>query len=99
VWLSTQENLTLYRLFVLKFEILLQVAPAFYLGVNFPSLRSTPILLGLVTGLCVAVGGWSMGWMPFGLHPGTVGLLFNGLMIITAHYALSLRALGTKVAD
>lgn len=99
VWLSTQENLTLYRLFVLKFEILLQVAPAFYLGVNFPSLRSTPILLGLVTGLCVAVGGWSMDWMPFGFHPGTVGLLFNGLMIITAHYALSLRALGTKVAD
>ena len=40
-----------------------------------------------------------MGWMPFGLHPGTVGLLFNGLMIITAHYVLPLRALATKIAD
>ena len=86
VWVSTQENLTLYRLFVLKFEILLQIAPAFYLGVNFRSLRATPITLGLVTGLCVAVGGWSLGWMPFGLHPGTVGLLCNVWMVVSVHY-------------
>ena len=99
VWLSTQENLTLYRLFVLKFEILLQIAPAFYLGVNFPSLRSTPLMLGLVTGLCVAVGGWSFGWMPLGLHPGTLGLLCNGLMIITAHYVYSSKTPSPKVAD
>ncbi|MDG1011314.1 MAG: hypothetical protein P8N99_00740, partial [Luminiphilus sp.] len=99
VWLSTQENLTLYRLFVLKFEILLQIAPAFYLGVNFPSLRSTPLMLGLVTGLCIAVGGWSFGWMPLGLHPGTLGLLCNGLMIITAHYVYSSKTPSPKVAD
>lgn len=99
VWLSTQENLTLYRLFVLKFEILLQIAPAFYLGVNFPSLRSTPLMLGLVTGLCVAVGGWSFGWMPLGLHPGTLGLLCNGLMIIIAHYVYSSKTPSPKVAD
>jgi SSS family transporter len=91
VWLSTQESLTLYRLFVLKFEILLQIAPAFYLGVNFPTLRTAPIMLGLITGLGVAVSGWSLGWMPLGLHPGTVGLLCNVLMVMSAQsfYAMS----------
>ena len=99
VWLSTQENLTLYRLFVLKFEILLQIAPAFYFGVNFPSLRTTPIMLGLVTGLCVAVSGWSLGWMPFGLHPGTVGLLCNVLMIMSAHSFYAIKPSGTQSSN
>ena len=56
-------------------------------------------MLGLVTGLCVAVGGWSFGWMPLGLHPGTLGLLCNGLMIIIAHYVYSSKTPSPKVAD
>ncbi len=88
IWISTLEDLTLYRLFVLKFEILLQIAPAFYLGVNFPSLRSTPILMGLVAGLTTAVAGWSAGWMPLGLHPGTLGLMANVLTVLASHYFL-----------
>jgi SSS family transporter len=98
VWVSTQEDLTLYRLFVLKFEILLQIAPAFYLGVNFSSLRAMPLILGLVTGLCVAVSGWSLGWMPFGLHPGTLGLLVNVLVIMIAQYCYSLNIPRAKIS-
>ena len=98
VWVSTQEDLTLYRLFVLKFEILLQIAPAFYLGVNFSSLRAMPLILGLITGLCVAVSGWSLGWMPFGLHPGTLGLLVNVLVIMIAQYCYSLNIPRAKIS-
>lgn len=82
VWVSTQEDLTLYKLFVLKFEILLQIAPAFYLGLNLRRLGTLPVFCGLIAGLGVSISGWFVGWSPGGLHPGTAGLLVN-LMVIT----------------
>ena len=88
IWISTLEDLTLYRLFVLKFEILLQIAPAFYLGINFTSLSSRSILLGLCAGLATAIVGWSAGAMPLGLHPGTLGLMANVLVVVASHYVL-----------
>lgn len=88
IWISTLEDLTLYRLFVLKFEILLQIAPAFYLGINFTSLSSRSILLGLCAGLTTAIVGWSAGSMPLGLHPGTLGLMANVLVVVASHYVL-----------
>lgn len=90
IWITTVEDLTLYRLFVLKFEILLQVAPAFYLGVNFPSLQAKPILMGLLAGLVTAIAGWSLGWMPLGLHPGTVGLVVNLAVVAAGHWVFPL---------
>ena len=91
IWISTQEDLTLYRLLVLKFEILLQIAPAFYLGLNLPKLRVEPIFLGLVAGLFVAIFGWSIAWTPFGLHSGTVGFLVNISVVLVTHGAMMAR--------
>lgn len=85
VWVSTQEDLTLYKLFVLKFEILLQIAPAFYLGLNMRRLDTVPVFVGLMVGLGVSIGGWLVGWSPWGLHPGTAGLLANLTVIALLH--------------
>ena len=90
VWVSTQEDLTLYKLFVLKFEILLQIAPAFYLGLNLRRLGTSPVFYGLIAGLGVSISGWFVGWSPGGLHPGTAGLLVN-LMVITLLHLLTQR--------
>jgi Na+/proline symporter len=66
---------------VLKFELLLQVAPAFYLGVTNRRIGGEAVYWGLLAGLVVAVIGWLLGVMPLGLHPGTLGLAVNILVI------------------
>ena len=77
VWVSTREHLTLVRLLVLKFEVLIQVAPAFYLGLNVPAVRTAPILAGVIAGLLTSLLLWSKGVQLGGLHPGVVGLMAN----------------------
>ncbi len=42
---------TLIQLLKIKFDILLQCVPAFYLGVHFPKLSSKTVTLGLIVGL------------------------------------------------
>ena len=77
VWVSTREHLTLVRLLVLKFEVLIQVAPAFYLGLDVPAVRTAPILAGVIAGLLTSLLLWSKGVQLGGLHPGVVGLMAN----------------------
>ena len=66
-----------------KFDVLVQLVPAFMLGIHLPFLRKTPVLLGLVAGLAIALG---LAFGPFdfveagkvwGLHPGLYGLIVN----------------------
>jgi SSS family solute:Na+ symporter/sodium/pantothenate symporter len=92
VFTSTREDVTLYRLFVLKFELLLQVAPAFYLGVTNRHIAGKAVYWGLIVGLVVAVMGWLLGVMPLGLHPGTLGLAVNVLVIATWHMIRGINA-------
>ena len=92
VFISTREDVTLYRLFVLKFELLLQVAPAFYLGVTNRHIAGKAVYWGLIVGLVVAVMGWLLGVMPLGLHPGTLGLAVNVLVIATWHMIRGINA-------
>ncbi len=82
VWVSTQEDLTLVRLLVIKFEVLIQVAPAFFLGVRWARLGGRAVFAGLVVGLCVSLGLWALGAKPAGFHPGIVGLVANVLTIV-----------------
>jgi SSS family solute:Na+ symporter/sodium/pantothenate symporter len=86
VWVSTLENLTLVDLLVLKFEVLVQVAPAFYLGLNWPQLRTSSVLSGLIVGLTVSLTFWALGASPLGVHPGVFGLLANVSTIIAVHW-------------
>jgi SSS family solute:Na+ symporter len=92
VFISTREDVTLYRLFVLKFELLLQVAPAFYLGVTNGRIGGEAIYWGLIAGLMVAVVGWALGVMPLGLHPGTLGLAVNLFVVGILHMTRGINA-------
>ena len=91
--LALRPPTTLWGLLVIKFELLIQMSPAFVLG-TWPARRGASgdadgerrqalcddrdILLGLVVGLTVALGLYSTGFRSLGgLHAGTVGVLAN----------------------
>jgi Na+/proline symporter len=71
-----------------KFDVLIQLAPAFMLGIHAPFLRKVPVLVGLVAGLVIALG---LAFGPFdfvvagkvwGLHPGLYGLAVNATIAV-----------------
>ena len=66
-----------------KFDVLVQLVPAFMIGIHWPGLKTGPTLTGLVAGLIVAL---SLAFGPFdfvvggkvwGFHPGLYGLAVN----------------------
>lgn len=80
-----------------KFDVLVQLVPAFMLGIHLPFLKKVPVLAGLVVGLVIALG---LAFGPFdfvvagkvwGLHPGLYGLAVN-TTIALAGSALTTRA-------
>jgi SSS family solute:Na+ symporter/sodium/pantothenate symporter len=81
---------TLWGLLVVKFEILIQLSPAFVLGTLHD--RKHPrafavgdILKGLVAGLVVTLGMYVSGTLDLaGLHAGTVGVAVNYLVVVAA---------------
>jgi SSS family solute:Na+ symporter len=71
-----------------KFDVLIQLAPAFMLGIHLPFLEKGPVLVGLVAGLVIALG---LAFGPFdfvvagkvwGLHPGVYGLCVNATIAV-----------------
>ncbi|MXW81148.1 MAG: sodium:solute symporter family protein [Gemmatimonadetes bacterium] len=69
---------TLVRLLELKFEVLIQVVPCFFLGLYWKRLSAQTALLGMVCGLAVALG-LTFGGKPmiWGFHAGVIGLVVN----------------------
>lgn len=88
VTLALRPLTTLWNLLVIKFEILIQLSPAFVLGTlharNDPrGFTARDILRGLAVGLTVALGLYFAGhrrW--YGFHAGTVGVAFNYLTVV-----------------
>jgi len=88
VWTAVSYEGNLIQLLKIKFDLLLQCVPAFYLGVHTTSHRLTAktVMTGLATGLVIALGlnlsGW-IGWTDhnysklWGFHSGVVGLAAN----------------------
>ena len=80
----------LITLLKIKFEMLLQLAPAFILGIHCQSLRSGPVLAGMAVGLAVGLGLFlqrKFGANPIdthGLHEGVIGLVANCLVVFTS---------------
>jgi SSS family solute:Na+ symporter/sodium/pantothenate symporter len=78
---------TLWGLLVLKFEILIQLSPAFVLGTlhdkDHPrAFSSKEILAGLVLGLATIIVLMALGHrMVYGIHSGTVGVVANYGMV------------------
>ena len=88
VWLAIvlKDKATLISLIDRKFDILVQLVPAFMLGIRWGRLQAGPVVLGLITGLAVSLA-LAFGSFDFviagkiwGFHPGLYGLLIN-LMI------------------
>jgi len=77
-------DMTLIKLLDRKFDLLVQLAPAFFLGLHWPRLRATPTLLGICAGLAVVFGILAIDQTSeadyskiAGIHPGLYGLALN----------------------
>jgi Na+/proline symporter len=77
-------RITLWGLTELKMELLLQVSPLFLLGLHWPRLTARAALVGMVTGLVVAL---VLPQSPYsrlgGLHDGTIGWMVNLVLCVT----------------
>jgi len=72
---------TLVRLLELKFEVLIQVVPCFFLGLYWRRLAAGTALAGMLAGLAVAlVLTWADRAQVWGFHAGVVGLFVNALV-------------------
>lgn len=82
-------DMTLVRLLDRKFDMLVQLAPAFFIGLHWQRLRAMPTLLGIIAGLAVVFGILAIDWNSdanwskiAGIHPGLYGLLLNTLVAV-----------------
>ena len=92
VILAIGQRMTLWGLLIIKFEILIQLSPAFIFGTlhdrNHPAaFTARDIFPGLVVGLLVTLalhlGGYVFGWgSVYGLHFGTVGVMVNYAVVV-----------------
>ena len=88
VGLAVRPRMTLWGLLIIKFEVLIQLSPAFVLGTLHD--RDHPrafvvrdIISGLVAGLLVTLALYASGLESLGgLHFGTVGVAVNYLVVI-----------------
>ena len=85
---------TLWRLLEIKFEILIQMSPAFILGTLHEhddepgAFKARHILLGLGAGSILALGLYAVGLQTVaGVHAGTLGVLLNYLVVLAARTA------------
>ena len=75
-------NTNLMGLLDIKFSLLIQLAPAFIVGIHLKWLRSGAVLAGLVLGLAVALGMTIVGCGKVeGIHAGVYGLGGNLLIV------------------
>ena len=82
---------TLVQLLEMKFDLLLQIAPAFLIGLHWKGLRAGPVFVGMLAGLILAL---SFFWVDAasdtfmaslkssGFHPGIWGLGLNTLIAV-----------------
>ncbi len=84
---SLETKPTLVKLLDLKFDMLVQLAPGFMLGLHWRRLTGTAVFWGLITGLVVTFGLYGNAWIKStGFHQGLFGLAAN----LTVAIALSL---------
>ena len=66
-----------------KFDLLVQLAPAFYLGLHWPQLKLKPTLVGVLVGLAVSTSLTASGHgQVMGIHAGLLGLLVNAAIAV-----------------
>ncbi len=86
--IALKEQASLIGLLDRKFDILVQLAPAFMLGIHWLKLEAGPVLLGLIAGLTISL---MLAFGPFdfvvagkiwGIHPGLFGLAVNASVAV-----------------
>ncbi|WP_080873624.1 sodium:solute symporter family protein [Oceanobacillus timonensis] len=73
---------TLYRIFILKFELLIQIAPAFLLGLYWKQLHRYALFTGMLVGTIIASVMAMTGLQPLGIASGLWGLAVNFILCI-----------------
>ncbi|KAB2331412.1 sodium:solute symporter family protein [Bacillus mesophilum] len=87
LWIAWNPPGTLYEIFVLKFELLVQVFPAFVLGLYWKRLNGKAVFWGMILGAILAglltfTGNKTI----FGIHGGVIGLALNFVICIAGSY-------------
>ena len=101
VWLAIylSDKSSLLKLLDRKFDLLIQLVPAFMISIHWRGMRSVPTLIGLVCGvlvsLCLAYGGFSFvqNGKIAGFHPGLFGLLINLFISVAGSFYINKREL------
>lgn len=102
VWLNhSGTKLTLVELLEMKFDMLLQLAPAFMIAIHWKGMRAGPVFAGMLIGLVFAL---SFFWVPAqgggfmttlknsGFHPGLYALLLNIVIGVMGSWIANARA-------
>ncbi|HIF34166.1 MAG TPA: sodium:solute symporter family protein [Planctomycetes bacterium] len=83
----------LVTLLKIKFELLTQLAPAFFLGLHWQRAKASPILLGMLVGLATALFLVFTGNdKPYGIHAGLYGMVVNLVVALVGSAILPQRA-------
>ena len=86
--IALKDQASLIGLFDRKFDLLVQLVPAFMLGIHWATLDGRAVLLGLIAGITVSL---LLAFGPFafvvagkvwGIHPGLYGLVVNLLISV-----------------
>ncbi|MDY0393494.1 sodium:solute symporter family protein [Virgibacillus halophilus] len=77
---------TLYRIFILKFELLIQIAPAFLLGLYWKQLHRYALFTGMLAGTVIASAMAFAGLQPLGIASGLWGLFVNFILCVGLSY-------------
>ena len=73
----------LVKLLDRKFDLLVQLAPAFFIGIHWLKLRSGPVLLGMIVGIALSLMlAYGIDGKIWGFHAGLYGLVVNVLIAV-----------------
>ncbi|MCM3584956.1 sodium:solute symporter family protein [Mesobacillus maritimus] len=90
LWVAWNPPGTLYEIFVLKFELLVQVFPAFVLGLYWKRLDGKAVFWGMVIGAIVAgILTFTGNKTIYGIHGGIIGLALNFVICVAGSYLSS----------
>ncbi|MFG6116086.1 sodium:solute symporter [Halobacillus sp. MO56] len=89
---------TLYQIFVLKFELLVQIAPGLILGLYWNRLHSKAVFAGMLVGTIIASSMTLFGLSYFGVANGLWGLLVNIGICVVGSLVMSVSVVEEKEA-